>query len=197
MLNDRATTIDLLLTRRSGKPRDLVAPGPDAAELETMLAAAARVPDHGKLAPWRFVAIPAAAREAFAAVLDRALDKERPDADARDRADARQFALQAPALVAVLSTPAHGHKIPVWEQEMSAGAACLNLLIAAHAMGYAGGWLTGWAAYSPAVYAALGGEPGGRVAGFVFLGTPARPLEERPRPALADVVRVWGAQHTA
>ncbi len=197
MLNDRSTTLGLLLTRRSGKPRDMIAPGPTDAELERILAAAARVPDHGKIGPWRFVTIPADARDAFAVVIDRAWLAEGGAADDKERAKLHEFALQAPALIAVLSTPDRAHKIPVWEQEMSAGAACLNLLIAATASGYTGGWLTGWAAYSPGVYDALGGEPGGRVAGFVFLGTPARELEERPRPALRDVVRVWGLQHTA
>lgn len=191
MLNDRTTTLDLLLTRRSGKPRDMVSPGPGADELATMLAVAARVPDHGKIAPWRFVVIPTDAREAFADTLEAALLAERPDADARDRADARQFATQAPTLIAVLSVPDRAHKIPVWEQELSAGIAAYNLELAAHAMGYVGGWLTGWAAYSVRVYEALGGEPGGRVAGFLFFGTPARALDERPRPALADVAREW------
>lgn len=189
MLNDRTTTLDLLLTRRSGKPRDMVAPGPSEAEVATMLGVAARVPDHGKIAPWRFVVI--ADRAAFAEVLARALATERPDADARELADARQFALQAPTLIAVLSVPDRTHKIPVWEQELSAGIAAYNLELAAHAMGYVGGWLTGWAAYSPAVYEALGGEPGGRVAGFLFFGTPARALDERPRPAIGDVARTW------
>lgn len=189
MLNDRSTMLDLLLTRRSGKPRDMIAPGPDDGELATMLAVAARVPDHGKIAPWRFVVI--GEREAFADTLERALAADRPDADARERADARQFATQAPTLIAVLSVPDAKHKIPVWEQELSAGIAAYNMELAAHAMGYVGGWLTGWAAYSPAVYEALGGEPGGRVAGFLFFGTPARDLDERPRPALADVARTW------
>jgi len=197
MLNDRSTTLDLLLTRRSGKPRDLTAPGPDAAEMETILSVAARVPDHGKIGPWRFVIVPLEARDAFAAAVDAAWLAEGGDPADKERGKLREFALQAPALVAVLSVPDRAHKIPVWEQELSAGAACLNLLIAATAMGYAGGWLTGWAAYSPGVYAALGGEPGGRVAGFVFLGTPARQLEERPRQALAQVARVWAPQHSA
>jgi len=191
MLNDLASTLDLLLTRRSGKPRDMIAPGPDADELATMLAAASRVPDHGKIAPWRFVLIPAEAREAFADALETAMVAEMPEAGARDRADARQFATQAPTLVAVLSVPDRAHKIPVWEQELSAGIAAYNLELAAHAMGYVGGWLTGWAAYSPRVYEALGGEPGGRVAGFLFFGTPSRPLDERPRPAVGDVARTW------
>lgn len=197
MLNDRATTIDLLLTRRSGKPRDMVEPGPSDAEMTTILEAAMRVPDHGKIAPWRFVVVPAAARVAFADALDSAWLAEGGGPDDKERGKLREFAMQSPALVAVLSVPDRAHKIPVWEQEMSAGAACQNVLTAATALGYVGGWLTGWAAYSLRVYTALGGEPGGRVAGFIFLGTPARELEERPRPTLAQVVRVWAPQHSA
>lgn len=191
MLNDRASTLSLLASRRSGRPRDMVPPGPGTYELETILAAGARVPDHGKLSPWRFVVVPAAERAAFERLLLAAYDAETPEPSAADRDKLRQFAGQAPALVAVLSHPTHGHKIPLWEQEMSAGAACQNMLVAAHAQGYVGGWLTGWAAYSPTVYAALGGEPGGRTAGFLFFGTPARPLEERPRPSPAQVTRIW------
>lgn len=183
--NDRSTPLSLLLTRRSGKPRDLVAPGPDADQLATILTAAARTPDHGKLAPWRFVTI--ADRAAFAALLHEAAqdDPGAPDAAALD-----QFAHQAPVLVAVLSTPV-GDKIPLWEQELSAGAACMNLLHAAHALGFAGGWLTAWPAFAPKVLTALGGGARDRIAGFVFLGTlPGEPVE-RPRPALDAVSRAW------
>ncbi len=197
MLNDRTSTLSLLATRRSGKPRDMLAPGPDAAEMDAILSAAARVPDHGKIGPWRFVVIPAAMREAFAQAVDTAWLAEGGAPDHKERGKLREFATEAPTLVAVLSTPDAKHKIPLWEQEMSAGAACLNLLIAATAHGYVGSWLTGWAAYSPGVYAALGGEPGGRVAGFVFLGSPARELDERPRQTLAEVARVWAPQHSA
>jgi nitroreductase len=102
----------------------------------------------------------------------------------------RAFAHQAPALVVVLSQPVPDHKVPVWEQELSAGAAAMNLLHAAHAMGYAGGWLTGWAAFSDMVRAAFGGQ-GARIVGFVFIGTPSRTLEERPRPAIDAVVSAW------
>jgi nitroreductase len=188
MLNDISSPLALLATRRSGKPRDLVAPGPSATELDAMLAIAARVPDHGKLGPWRFVIVPDAARDAFAALLTGAQAAERGTSPG-DVAAAEQFARQAPALVVVLSTPTEG-KIPRWEQELSAGAACLNLLHAATAMGYAGGWLTGWPAYSPRVLAAFG-APGDRIAGFVFLGTPSRPLDERPRPGPGERVSVW------
>ncbi len=188
--NDRTTPLSLLQTRRSGKPRDLAAPGPSPEQLDQMVAIAARTPDHGKLAPWRFVIVPDAARPALAQKLVEILRAEKPDATARDEEAAAQFATQAPALVVVLSAPVQPHKVPQWEQELSAGAACMNLLHAAHAMGFAGGWLTGWPAYSDAVRDLFGSE-GQRIAGFVFLGTPARPLEERPRGELSQLVQRW------
>ena len=97
---------------------------------------------------------------------------------------------QAPALVVLVSAPTEGHKIPVWEQQLSCGAAGMNLLLAAHALGYAAGWLTGWRAYDERVRAAFCG-PGERIAGFIFIGSPGRELEERPRPELASLVRDW------
>ena len=190
MFNDATTPLSLLRTRRSGKPRDLIAPGPDDAQIMEMIAIASRTPDHGKLFPWRFVAIRPEDRAAFAVDLVRIMAAEKEDCGPRDLEAAEQFALQAPALVVVLSTPVAPHKIPVWEQELSAGAACMNLLHAVHAMGFAGGWLTGWAAYSDAVRDLFGG-PGEKIAGFVFIGTPARELEERPRPLLSEIAHFW------
>jgi nitroreductase len=193
MLNDRSSTLALLRSRRSGRPRDLVAPGPDAAQLADILAIAARTPDHGKLAPWRFLHIGPGARPAFRDLLERAWRSSRAgeepgrlELEAVDR-----FAFQAPELVVILSSPVEGTKIPLWEQELSAGAACMNLLLAAHALGFAGGWVTGWAAYSPEVLAGLGARPHERVAGFLFLGTPGQALEERVRPALDQVISEW------
>jgi nitroreductase len=190
MFNDTSSPLALLRTRRSGKPRDLAGPGPSPQQLLDMVALAARTPDHGKLFPWRFVIVPEEQRDALAASLAAILQSEQPDSGPRDIEAAEQFARQAPALVVVLSAPVHGHKIPLWEQELSAGAACMNLLHAAHAMGFAGGWLTGWAAYSQGVRD-LFGTSGERVAGFVFIGTPARALEERPRPLLSDIAHIW------
>jgi len=190
MFNDLSSPAALMATRRSGKPRDLGEPGPTAEQLDRILAAATRVPDHGKLAPWRFVIVPPDRRPAFAALLDRAYRAERPDPSKVEIEAVRQFAEQAPALIVVLSTPAHASHIPIWEQELSTGAACMNLLIATHAEGLAGGWLTGWAAYSDIVRDAFGG-PGERIAGFLFLGSPTRPLEERPRPERDEVVKTW------
>lgn len=191
MFNDRSTPLSLLATRRSGKPRDLVAPGPDMAQLEEMCAIAARTPDHGKLAPWRFVIVAPEQRARLAQVITDAYRAERPGAKRIEIKALEQFAHQAPALVVVLSSPRADSKIPLWEQELSAGAACMNLLHAAHAMGFAGGWLTGWAAYSDAVRDAFGAAPE-RIAGFVFIGTPGRPLDERPRPDPAAVIGHWG-----
>jgi len=188
--NDRSTPLTLLETRRSGKPRDLIAPGPDADQLDHILRIAARTPDHGKLAPWRFVIVADDARAKLAEVITTAYRAERPQASATEIAALEQFAHQAPSLVVVLSAPRTGSHIPLWEQELSAGAACMNLLHAAHAMGFAGGWLTGWPSFSDAVRDAFGQAPE-RIAGFMFLGTPGRPLDERPRPDMAAIVSHW------
>ena len=190
MLNDRSSILSLLETRRSGKPREMIGPGPSQAELERILTIAARTPDHGKLFPWRFVTIAHDQREAFALLLRRALQAEDPCAGPAHHEAADQFAHQQGALVVLVSAPVHGHKIPVWEQELSCGAAAMNLLTATHAMGFVAGWLTGWQAYSEMVRSAFCG-PGERIAGFIFIGHPGRELEERPRAPLATVWRPW------
>lgn len=190
ILNDLSSPKALLATRRSGKPRDMIAPGPSDSELRAMLRAATRVPDHGKLAPWRFVIVDADQREAFAALLERAYRETRPDPGRLEIEANEQFAYQAPTLVVALSKPAHASHIPIWEQELSAGAACMNLVTAATAHGYVAGWLTGWAAYSPMVRDAFGASDE-KIGGFIFIGTPSRPLEERPRPDHDAVVSRW------
>lgn len=191
ILNDRSTLLSLLETRRSAKPRDMVEPGPGEGELERILTIAARTPDHGGLFPWRFVSVARDQRDALAVLLEEALRAEQPDAPAAKQDKTRQFAHNAGALVVLISAPIKGHKIPVWEQELSCGAAGMNLLHAAHALGYAGGWVTGWAAYSPMVSRAFC-APGERIAGFIFLATPPAGLEERPRAPLTTVWRPWG-----
>lgn len=188
--NDLSSPISLIETRRSGKPRDMIAPGPDAAQLDRILAAAMRVPDHGKIAPWRFVIVDTEMRAALANLITSAYLSEKPDAGRLELESLEQFATQAPALVVVLSTPVEGSKIPLWEQELSAGAACTTMLHAAHALGFVGSWLTGWAAFSNAVRNAFGG-PGDRIAGFLFFGSPGRELEERPRPELSAIASHW------
>ncbi len=189
MFNDISTALTLLHTRRSGKPRDMVAPGPTLAQMEQILKAAVRVPDHGKLAPWRFVIVGANQRDALSQLLTSAYSAENPNAGRLELAAMEQMARQAPSLVVALSSPKES-KIPVWEQELSTGAACMQLLNAAHALGFVGGWLTGWPAYSDAVRDGFGAAPE-RIAGFLFLGSPSRAQEERPRPAFDAVVSNW------
>ncbi|MGA9582315.1 MAG: nitroreductase [Allosphingosinicella sp.] len=192
MLNDRSSIRSYLATRRSCRPRDLVEPGPDSAQLRHILEIAARTPDHGKLFPWRFVHIAKDRRSAFSERLQAAYRVGKGEAPSRPEIEAVQrFAIQAPELVVLLSSPIEGHKIPVWEQELSCGAVAMNLLHAAASLGFGGGWVTGWAAYSLEVLETLGGRPPERIAGFFFLGTAAVEPEERPRPALDDIVRDW------
>lgn len=190
LLNDRSSALALLRTRRSGRPRDLVEPGPGDEQLKEMLAIATRVPDHGKLAPWRFVIVRKEDRGAFEELLRRAYRIDHPEPGRLEIEANQRFAHQAPALVVALSKPVPGTKIPLWEQQLSCGAALMNLLIAAHAMGFVAGWVTGWAAFSEEVRRAFAKEDE-VIAGFVFIGTPAVPLEERPRPALEDVISEW------
>lgn len=190
MLNDLSSALALLETRRSGKPRDMAGPGPTPAELERILTIAARTPDHGKLAPWRFVIVGDDQRAAFAQLLSAALGEHDQEATAAHFQKEKQFAHYAGSLVVLVSSPVQGHKIPVWEQELSCGAAGMNLLLAGHALGYVGGWVTGWRAYDERVRAAFC-APGERIAGFIFIGKAATKLEDRPRAPLATVARPW------
>ena len=189
-LNDTSSALSLLKTRRSGKPRDLVAPGPTDAELVQILNIAVRAPDHGKLSPWRFVIVGPDQRQALAELLHTALPEYDPEAADAHYAKEVEFAYQAPVMIVLVSAPVRDHKIPVWEQELSCGAVGMNILHAATAFGYVGGWITGWRAYSEQVRQAFCND-GERIAGFIFLGTPRIPLEERPRPNIEDLARHW------
>jgi nitroreductase len=192
MFNDRSSTLSLMRSRRSGKARDMVAPGPDTAQLADIIAIAARVPDHGKLAPWRFVTIAPEQRAAFAAMLVAAYRRAKPEAGRLEIEAMAAFPLQAPAMIALLFAPVASSKIPLWEQQLSAGAVAMQLLNAAHAHGFVGNWLTGWAAESAEVAASLGAAAdGGRVVGYFFIGSPAKALEERPRPDMSQIVSEW------
>ena len=190
MLNDRSSTLSLLETRRSGKPRDLAGPGPSAEDLQRILKVAARTPDHGALTPWRFVIVGDDDRDRLAQLLLQALAEHNPDANAAHREKEVNFAHYPGQLVVLVSAPVADHKIPVWEQELSCGAAGMNLLLAAHALGYVGGWVTGWRAYSKRILGAFC-EPGERIAGFIFIGRAGGELGERERPELSAVSRQW------
>jgi nitroreductase len=190
MLNDRSSILSLLETRRSGKPRELVGPGPTPEEMERILTVAARSPDHGKLFPWRFVTVAQDQRGDLAQLFRQALAKEDEEAPAAKYDKADEFAHYAGQLVVLVSAPVENHKIPVWEQQLSCGTAGMNLMLAAHALGYVPGWVTGWYAYSEQVRQAFC-APGERIAGFIFIGRPRRELEERDRPPLSAVWRGW------
>jgi nitroreductase len=190
MLNDRSSILSLLETRRSGKPRELVGPGPTPEEMERILTIAMRAPDHGTLTPWRFVTVADDQRGALEALLRRALAEQEPDAPPAKHQKERDFAHYQGALVVLVSAPVADHKIPVWEQELSCGAAGMNLMLAATALGYVPGWVTGWRAYSESVRRAFCG-PGERIAGFIFIGHAGRELEDRERAPLATVWRKW------
>jgi nitroreductase len=190
MLNDRSSALSLLETRRSGKPREMVGPGPTAEELKRIFTIASRVPDHGKLHPWRFVTVADDQRDAFAALLRQALVEHDPRATTAHHQKEDEFAHFAGQLVVLVSAPIAEHKIPLWEQELSCGSVAMNLLLAAHALGYVAGWVTGWRAYSPRVNCAFC-TSGERIGGFIFIGHPGRELEERERPDLAAIWNAW------
>ncbi len=186
-LNDvNAGMLGLLLSRRSGSAKAMTEPGPSPDQLRTILAAGARVPDHGKLAPWRFILFEGAARETMGRLLAQCVAEN--EASEERLAQERGRFLRAPVVVAVISRVREGTPIPEWEQILSAGAACQNLLIASHALGFVANWITEWCAYHPRVNEILGLKPGERVAGFVYIGTNAVPLEERTRPDLASLI---------
>jgi nitroreductase len=178
--------IDLLLTRRSGSAKAMKAPGPSKKELEQILQAGARVPDHGKLFPWRFIIFEGKGRDRAGDILAEVMEAE--GERAKQVEEERNRFLRAPLVIGVISSARELHKVPVWEQELSAGAVCQNILIAATALGFVGNWLTEWYAFHPAVKAQMGLKPGERVAGFIYIGTAKDELEERPRPEMDKIV---------
>ena len=178
--------IDLLLSRRSGSAKAMEKPGPSKKQLAEILKAGARAPDHGKLFPWRFIVFEGKGRERFGDIL--AGISEAEDERAKQVEEERGRFLRAPLVIGVISAAREQIKIPVWEQELSAGAVCQNILIATHALGFVGNWLTEWYAYHPKVKEGLGLKPGERVAGFIYIGTSSVDLEERPRPDLEKIV---------
>jgi nitroreductase len=185
--------IKLLTTRRSFKPVELSGPAPSPAEIDTLLTVASRVPDHGKLAPWRFIVFEGAARQKAGDTIAAAFKVKYPDAKP-DQIEAERGRLtRAPLVVAVVSRAGPHVKIPEWEQVLSAGAAAMNLVLAAHALGYGASWITEWYAYDRSVLDALGLAPHERIAGFVHIGRPPGAPEDRPRPPLAEITTRFSA----
>lgn len=184
-------TLALLATRRSIPAARIGAPGPDDAALTQLITIAARVPDHGKLAPWRFIRYPATDGARIGAWLAARQLARQPDAPEGQVAQTRARFTTAPVVVGVVSRAREHVKIPIWEQQLSAGAACMNLVVAATAMGFAANWLTEWYAYDAEAAAYLGAGDGERFAGFIHIGTPLDPPFERDRPALDAVFSTW------
>lgn len=174
-------TLKLLALRRSTLARDMVEPGPSSDEINDLIRLAARVPDHGKLGPWRFVVFEGEARARFGDVIAKAFQKTEPDADEERIQFERDRLTRAPKTICVISKVIPHPKAPEWEQILCAGAACQTLLIAANAMGFAAQWITEWYAYNADVDAALGLGEGERIAGFIYLGTAQGELTERRR----------------
>jgi nitroreductase len=173
-----------LQTRRSVSAAAMTEPGPDRETLFAMLTIAARVPDHKKLAPWRFIVLEGAARAAFGEKLAAICAANEPDASPVRLETERTRFLRAPVVVAVISSPKPHPACPEWEQVLSAGAACVNLLHASAAMGFGAQWITEWYGFDDRVKAAFGLAPQERFAGFVYIGTPAEKPTERERPDL-------------
>ncbi len=180
--------LDLLLSRRSGSAKSMTGPGPSPAQVDQLLTAAARAPDHGKLFPWRFILFEGDARRRMGQLLVECLAEAEPQATSERIEMERGRFLRAPIVIGVVSRVREAIPIPEWEQTLSAGAVCQNLLLAAHAMGFVANWITEWPAYSPQVKERLSLKPGERIAGFVYVGTSAIALEERVRPDLAKIV---------
>ncbi|EIG62750.1 nitroreductase [Bradyrhizobium sp. JR4.1] len=180
--------IELLKTRRSVKPREMSGPGPSPAELETILTIGARVPDHGKLAPWRFIIFEGDARQRAGEVIAKVFARKNPGAAAADVETERKRLTDAPLVIGIVSFTKPHPKVPAFEQELSAGASVMNIVTAATALGYGACWLTGWFAFDRDVLDGLGLKPDEKLAGFVHIGKPTRPSEDRPRPVLSEIV---------
>ncbi|MGA9087852.1 MAG: nitroreductase [Bradyrhizobium sp.] len=180
--------IDFLKTRRSVKPRDMTGPGPSPADLATILTIGARVPDHGKLAPWRFIIFEGDARVRAGEVIAKVFARKNPNAPPAEIDVEKRRLTDAPLVIGVVSFTKPHPKVPPWEQELSAGASAMNIVTAATALGYGACWLTGWFAFDRDVLEGLGLKADEKLAGFIHIGTPGKPSEDRPRPALADIV---------
>jgi nitroreductase len=184
--------LDLLLTRRSVKAGMLGEPGPSPEQLAKILTAAARVPDHKKLEPWRFIVFEGEARAAFGRVLLKSCTAEEREAPSAARLETeRTRLLRAPIVVAVISRVTQNPAAPEWEQVLSCGAACLNLCLAANSLGFGTCWITEWYSYSPGVQTALGLAANERIAGFIYIGTAKEQPADRERPDLQRITTRW------
>jgi nitroreductase len=180
--------IELLKIRRSVKPREMSGPGPSPAELETILTIGARVPDHGKLAPWRFIVFEGDARARAGEAIAGVFARKNPNASPAEIDVEKRRLADAPLVIGVVSLTKPHPKVPPWEQEMSAGASAMNIVTAATALGYGACWLSGWFSFDRDVLDAFGLKADEKLAGLIHIGTVSKPSEDRPRPALSDIV---------
>lgn len=185
------TPLELLTQRRSVLAKNMQEPGPTPDQLQTILQAAHRVPDHGKLGPWHFIVFEGDARVEFGLKLAEIYRREHPEATDKAIQVQANLLTRAPVVIAVISTPQKHIKIPEWEQILSAGAACQNILLAASAMGFGAQWLTEWYSYNKAVTQLLESAATDKIAGFIYIGSFAAPPKERTRPDLAERIRHW------
>ena len=183
--------LEFMRTRRSPKLRSLVEPAPDETELREILALASRAPDHGRLVPWRFIVIRGDDRGRLGAVIGACFDADNEGAAEAPRAEARRRLAHAPLVVAVVFCPRSHQSVPEWEQVLSTGAVCMNLLNALRASGYAGLWLTEWYAFDRRVMDELGLTADERIAGFIHIGTETGERDDRARPVITDIVSVY------
>lgn len=187
-------TLELLKTRRSVKAAEMVAPGPDPKALADILEAAHRVPDHGKIGPWRFIIFEDDARAEFGEKLGAIYQTKNTDCTEKLLEFQKHLLMRSPVVICVVFSPDLNHpKVPLWEQQLAVGAVCQNLLVATHASGFVGQWLTEWYSFDKDVDAALGLSDHECVAGFMYLGSFHEKPEERPRPPLADRISHWSA----
>ena len=192
-LNDTSSVLALLHSRKSASPKALGEPGPNLAQIEVIFRCAVRVPDHGKLTPWRFILFEGEARARFGDAMKARWSEMHPEHGESTLAVVAGFLLRAPSVIAVISTAADHPKIPLWEQTLSSGAVCQNMLLAAAALGVGCAWNTDWVAYDQDMARVMGLAPREKVAGLIYLGTPTAPLEDRPRPDAMGLVTRWGA----
>ncbi|CAN5366699.1 nitroreductase [soil metagenome] len=191
--NDTRSPLALLKTRKSASAKALSEPGSTPQQLREILAIAVRVPDHGKLTPWRFVLFEGEARAGFGKALRKRWAALHPDHGEEMLAFHERLFQRAPVVLGVVSRAAPHPKIPEWEQTLSSAAVCQNILIAAAALGVGAQWQTDWPAYDAEMRAIIGLAPHERIAGFIYLGTPAAAYEERPRPDPVSLLTRWGA----
>lgn len=191
--NDTTSILSLLATRKSASAKAMGAPGPTPEQLAEILRLAVRVPDHGKLTPWRFILWEGEARASFGDVMKARWARLHPEHGEQTLGFVHDLFLRAPTVLGVVSAPKESPKIPLWEQQLSAAAVCMNILYAATAMGIGCQWNTDWVVYDAEIAAAMGLDPAEKLAGLIYFGTPTGPLEDRPRPDPATLLTRWQA----